>query len=193
LTRNRNTSKSEIKKLKNNANLIQNLSKKGGNKQFGFVGKNMNLRNFSKSYKKSIETMSNHSGVSRKSRLLSASSNGGIDLKEYSKMKFENQRYKFLLSEMMEKFMKFKLSYEKGKGMGVTGESGSSFVWKDRADPSNTKIRHRENSVNDPDMVNFEMENEKDHIIKKLKQKLSQKDRIIEELKKQLTIPQRNN
>eukprot|EP00343_Euplotes_focardii_P002133 CAMPEP_0205803472 /NCGR_PEP_ID=MMETSP0205-20121125/6133_1 /ASSEMBLY_ACC=CAM_ASM_000278 /TAXON_ID=36767 /ORGANISM="Euplotes focardii, Strain TN1" /LENGTH=119 /DNA_ID=CAMNT_0053071599 /DNA_START=1303 /DNA_END=1659 /DNA_ORIENTATION=+ len=89
-------------------------------------------------------------------------------------MKFENQRYKFLLSEMMEKFMKFKLSYEKGKGMGVTGESGSSFVWKDRADPSNTKIRHRENSVNDPDMVNFEMENEKDHIIKKLKQKLSQ-------------------
>lgn len=88
---------------------------------------------------------------------------------------------------MVEKFIKFKSSIEKGKGTGATGESGSSVVWKDRADPSNTKIRHRETSINDPELVNFELENEKDHIIKKLKQKIGEKDKIIQSLKLELS------
>ena len=184
----RDTSKSEIKKLKNNANLVQNLNNKRykGSKKLGITGKNLKLRNFAKSNQKSIETLSNHSGVSRKSRLLSASSKGSINLKEFSQLKLENQKFRKIIAEMVQKFTFFKNNFTEKKVKWNTGESGSSVVWKDRTDPSNTKVRHREASNTDPELVNFEIENEKDHIIKKLKSKVSEKDRRIAELEQQL-------
>jgi len=91
----RNTSKSEIKKLKNNATLVQTVSNRmKGGKKCGIMGKKFRLGKFSNCSMKNMETISNHSEISqkgRKGRLLSASSKSGINLKEFSQLKYENK------------------------------------------------------------------------------------------------------
>lgn len=65
---------------------------------------------------KDMKGFSNHSDINhqgRKGRLLSVSSKSGLNLKEFSRLKFENERYKYIIQEMVDKFLKFKKSLGK--------------------------------------------------------------------------------
>lgn len=152
--------------------------------KFSKVKHNLKLRKFSKSDKKAIfktKPEDSRSG-SRKSRLLSkTSSKSKINLEEFSKLKFENERYKHVLAEILSKFHNFKVKMSQANLQ--SSESGSSVVWRD-------KYSVNAKTEAEPNMINIDIpgESEKDILIAKMKKQLLEKDRIINDLRSQLDM-----
>ena len=203
----RKGNKSEAKKRANNATLNHTVAKPSlDKKKFSKVRQNLKLRNFSNSSKNEIDAESIRSG-SRRSRLSSnASSRGKLNLQEFSNLKFTNERYKKALTSMVGVFSKFKSNFEQvskpkassAKNEGASSESGSSIVWKDKAQNSKYLV-----SSTNPDAVDIVMANgqgkiehlahktihlddEKDKKIAQLLKQLEEKDKLISDLQKQL-------
>lgn len=183
----RNTSKSEIKKLKGNAHFENKVSKRYN--KYGIVGKNIKLRSNSKLTKKYDDGASNNSRSTQKSRIKSSTSKsrrsatkGGINMKEFSKLKFENQRFRHLLGEMANKFTRFKKIMAK-KG-GKSSESGSSMVLEVDSRKSSTKRKYPQDQVQF-NTADLKKNDNRDGIILKLKQKVSDQNDIILKLKRE--------
>lgn len=154
---------------------------------------NLQLRSLSKSDKRDIEEISNRS-QSRKNRLLSSSSSKGrINLEEFTRLKLENEKYKAALTEMVQKFMKFKTQMASQAQNINSSESGSSIVWKDRAQKAEEKYGVNSKTDADADMVKVEVDDDKDQRIKSLQQQLQQKDKVIAKLKRELDAQRKAN
>lgn len=176
----RNTSKSEIKKFYGNAKNQRKFSKRY--KNLGIIGGNLKNRDMSKSSFKNGDTISNHSQLSRKSRAMSSSSKASINMKEFSKLKFENQRYKHLLGEMVNKFMRFKEMVS--KSVVKSSESGSSMVLEVQSRKSSTMKRHPKEDTKDFSTRS----SHQDKIIQDLKEEITEKDETISQLRKELEL-----
>ena len=128
-----------------------------------------------------METMSRQSLVNlkwKKGRLLSASSKSGINLKEFNRLKFENERYKHIIGQMVEKFMNFKQSITRHK------------LWKSNECNSNLNAdsRNKEENKHDYEQI-VTQENQittEENSIIGLKREMSQKDKFIVQLTAEL-------
>lgn len=184
---NKNVIKKGAKILKNTS-LTSNAKGSLDPETFSKVKHNLQLRKFSKSDKKAVITVkkneeSNRSN-SRKNRILSnSSSKSKLNLEEFTKMKYQNDTFKSVLTQVMTKFKNFKHQMSQA----ISSESGSSIVWTDKygygpnADPEQIKLGV-------PDTTD-----DKDKLIIQLRKQLTEKDLIIEKLRQQIDVQRMAN
>lgn len=150
---NRALNKSEVKgKRLGNINLNSSIIKGKIDKQkLQKMTDSIKLRKFSRSDKK-VENISIRSN-SRKSRVLSKNSSK-LNLQEFTKIKFENERYKQALVDMIQKFNKFKAQFVKTPTTDHnphSSESGSSIIWKEER-----KIQPKKENEDDQIVISSE-------------------------------------
>lgn len=184
----RATNKTEQKKKSLVSSKLGSVVAKMGfdRKSFQKVKPNAKFRKLSKSDKKHLDKHGSRSG-SRKSRLIaSSSSRASVSLEEMGRLRFDNDRLRHALGDLVTKFKVFQQTFSAPKtstepALRESSESGSSIVWE--SNPA-TPVDGQKSGKS--------KESKKDAQIAQLKSQLADRDSEIAQLRAELAKYKRN-